>query len=215
MNLSISKIKEILSGIKSIKDDFMYITEDGTVYSTNEFFNYLKILKTDIIGYTLSFKTTEINAFIKNMDKYNSDCRIVTDSFNNLYLHPTVNIRVPIDDDPIYPAILNCHIPNFINLINKVIGYNSIGYDYAIDNIRDNESFNTIISQKAADGVSLFNIDNEYMITLCSRLFPINKKDKVEFKIKNLDSCRSFVGVRIYKTKTTIVEMYIIILNLK
>lgn len=221
MNLSLNQIKEMLEIIKPIKDFYMYISSTGTVYSTDEYYSYLKVLQTNILGYEFSFNFNELTSLIKMIEKHDLSFNVKMDFFGNTFMCPSDRVepvavkKNMVEDEWVSPVIVSTHIPLFMNLIGKVSMYNiNNNYDYYTSTLREDENFNSIISQKAADGVSLFKLDDNYLMTICARFFPINKKDKVDFYIKRIDNNRSFANMKIYKSKTCMIDMYIVILNL-
>jgi hypothetical protein len=76
--------------------------------------------------------------------------------------------------------------------------------NYREENLRSNDRFNSIISSKAADGASLFIINNRYMMYIYSGLLPINKSDKVTLDIYDVDNYSFLVKFIINKGKFTI-----------
>lgn len=61
------------------------------------------------------------------------------------------------------------------------------------DNLKDDEFFLQVLSNKAADGADLYRLDTQHMMYTFSSLHPINKSDRVSCSIYNCDE-RSYIA---------------------
>ena len=108
------------------------------------------------------------------------------------------------------------HIRNIVNLNNKINqivlnNYNNLN----VDNARDNQEFENAISLKTAQGIGLYRISEEYILSIFKGLLPINKKDKTSLSIYDVDYNRFLTRFVISKPKNKVIIVNVMYLKIR
>lgn len=75
-----------------------------------------------------------------------------------------------------------------------------------IDNLKDDESFLDIVSNKAADGANIYGFNKQYLMYTFSSLHPLNKPDVISCSIYPVDNISYLAQFVINKKKWVIYE---------
>ena len=70
---------------------------------------------------------------------------------------------------------------------------------YHVDNLKENDSFNDVLSRKMTEGANLFYLDNKFPMYIFSSLHPVNKSDKISCDIYYCDADSYVAHFIIYK----------------
>ena len=82
------------------------------------------------------------------------------------------------------------------------------GCVYHEDNLKEIDTFNNILAQKSADGMTIFNIANN-LLSIYSNMLPVVKTDMVELNIYNYRVGTALVHYIIHKKKNIKVDIFI------
>lgn len=94
----------------------------------------------------------------------------------------------------------------FSKAINSINEIRKLNKSIIIENLHEDEKFKSIISKKASEGLTLFNV-NGYPLFISKTLIPTNKSDKVALSI--IDLGQTFMGEFVIKKgKNTIFKYY-------
>ena len=76
--------------------------------------------------------------------------------------------------------------------------------DFVVPDLKQDEQFNEIIAKKASDGASLYRINNKYILTIIPGQLSVNKSDKVNLELYDIDNHTFIAKFIINKGKYTI-----------
>lgn len=193
------QFREIIEIAKLLKSDIIYII-GNTIYGTDSNFTYLKQMTFEnTLGINICYEQKLMNDFIKL-------CTNTITLENNSLMS---NIEV------LYVNNEN-HIRNIVNLNNKINqivlnNYNNLN----VDNARDNQEFENAISLKTAQGIGLYRISEEYILSIFKGLLPINKKDKTSLSIYDVDYNRFLTRFVISKPKNKVIIVNVMYLKIR
>lgn len=80
--------------------------------------------------------------------------------------------------------------------------------NYTELNLKDNDIFSDILAMRAAQGASLLTLDDKYDMILYPSLLPVNKPDKVDIDVYEIDDI-SFISKFTIKKKIFNIKLYI------
>ncbi len=185
--MTANAIEELLEYSKALKCDIIRV-RNKTIYGTDNNFIHLRVIKSkfnhefpDMIFYLKDF--TE---FIKQM----------TD-----YIELAIDIPIDISN---FLTIHYEYTDLFDNLIKSVEHHVFHLISLYNEDLKSNDDFNKINSMKAGDGIGLLKLSERYILTLYNGLLPINKSDKVEVNIRDIDNYRYLANFTIIKKKFSI-----------
>ena len=193
------QFREIIEIAKLLKSDIIYII-GNTIYGTDSNFTYLKQMTFEnTVGINICYEQKLMNDFIKL-------CTNTITLENNSLMS---NIEV------LYINNEN-HIRNIVNLNNKINqivlnNYNNLN----VDNARDNQEFENAISLKTAQGIGLYRVSEEYILSIFKGLLPINKKDKTSLSIYDVDYNRFLTRFVISKPKNKVIIVNVMYLKIR
>ena len=183
--------KEFLAfaeALKSMKADILYISPTG-IYGFDTTLTVVKKLNTLFnVRECVVIKTSSLNTFVNSIKDAQEESDIW---IPYVYLEP-VEMKYLIQD-----------------IILKVEYMSSNGRIVHSSNLKNNENFNKIMEMKTGDGSAVLVIDNIYPITLYNNLLPVNKSDKVELDILQLDETSFLARFIITKKKNISIVVYI------
>ena len=175
--MDIKQQKLLTKLVKATKTDMFIINPDGII-GTDKFSTTLTIsrLSTGILTPVEMTKESYVN-----LDKLLFGKSDIPDAeFNQLLIENSIF------------RITTSPIINIFNNIRQCIGIENAVID--IVDLKADPKFNEILSKKAADGNSLYRIDKNYILSIFSGLLPINKNDKVSFRIYDNNTNNSFIA---------------------
>lgn len=172
---------------KSLKQQY-YLMNDKAIMGTDKLYGMLSVIYLDkpcSIDSNISFKKNSLVDFIKHNENYtfNENEYSLCCNDNVFYLVNDISNNIL----QLYSRV--CEVENINNLL------------YTRNNLRDDDNFNNIISYKKNDGMSVYNIENRFIMTLFSGIFPINKSDTVDLNIYHVDSISYLSKFIIHKKK--------------
>lgn len=161
----INIVLDLIDKGKILKDEVICIN-NNKIMGSDKYFNYLTVTSVDTNTVNINYSQSEMNTFLKENQK-----NILQINDDTLYT-PNSKFKLNISNvnrtfDKLYNA--------YLDLCNSDI-------KFYIENVRD-EQFESAISKKTSEGISLYKIDKEYVLTIFKGLLPVNKKDKVSLKI--------------------------------
>lgn len=77
---------------------------------------------------------------------------------------------------------------------------------YRVDNMKDDESFNDVLKRKMSDGAEIYMFNMQYPMSIFSSLHPVNKSDKLQCEIYDINDGTYIAHFIIYKPKYQIHE---------
>ena len=175
--MDVKQQKLLTKLVKATKTDMFIINPDGII-GTDKFSTTLTISRLST-GILTPVEMTK-DAYV-NLDKLlfgKSD--IPDEEFNQLLIQNSIF------------RITTSPIINIFNNIRQCIGIENAVID--IVDLKADPKFNEILSKKADDGNSLYRIDKNYILSIFSGLLPINKNDKVLFRIYDNNTNNSFIA---------------------
>lgn len=193
------QFREIIEIAKLLKSDIIYII-GNTIFGTDSNFTYLKQMTFEnTLGINICYEQKLMNDFIKL-------CTNTITLENNSLMS---NIEV------LYVNNEN-HIRNIVNLNNKINqivlnNHNSMN----VDNARDNQEFENAISLKTAQGIGLYRVSEDYILSIFKGLLPINKKDKTSLSIYDVDYNRFLTRFVISKPKNKVIIVNVMYLKIR
>ena len=190
--MDVKQQKLLTKLVKATKTDMFIINPDGII-GTDRFSTTLTISRLST-GILTPVEMTK-DAYV-NLDKLlfgKSD--IPDEEFNQLLIENSIF------------RITTSPIINIANNIRQCIGIENVVID--IVDLKADPKFNEILSKKAADGNSLYRIDKNYILSIFSGLLPINKNDKVSFRIYDNNTNNSFIAEFNIDKGFTVVTKYI------
>ena len=198
MNSFTLQIRELIEFAKVLKSDIIYIV-GNMIYGTDLNFTYLKQVEYEnTLGITLCYKQHDMNNFIKA-----STLDIVYE--NGLLCSNIEKI------DILNPVLAN----NMNNLFNAINNLSIQPVVHHIDNVRGVDEFEYAIALKSSQGISMYRISEQYILTLFKNLLPINKKDTVSLSIRDVDDYRFISRFIISKPKKVTIQVDIVYLKIK
>ena len=198
MNSFTLQIRELIEFAKVLKSEIIYII-GNMIYGTDSNFTYLKQVEYEnVLEITLCYVQHDMNNFIKA-----STLDIV---YENGMLYSNVE-QIDVTN-PIYANNIN----KLFNAVNMV-SLNPIVYH--MDNIRGIEDFEYGIALKSTQGIYMYKINEEYILSIFKNLLPINKKDSVSITIRDIDNYRFISRFIIFKPKKVTIQVDIVYLKIK
>lgn len=198
MNSFTLQIRELIEFAKVLKSEIVYII-GNMIYGTDSSFTYLKQVEYEnVLGITLCYVQHDMNNFIKA-----STLDIV---YENGILYSNVE-QIDVTN-PVYANNMN----NLFNAVN-MISLNPVVYH--MDNIRGTEDFEYGIALKSTQGIYMYKINEEYILSIFKNLLPINKKDSVSVTIRDIDNYRFISRFIISKPKKVTIQVDIVYLKIK
>lgn len=175
--MDVKQQKLLTKLVKATKTDMFIINPDGII-GTDKFSTTLTISRLST-GILTPVEMTK-DAYV-NLDKLLFGKSDIPDAeFNQLLMQNSIF------------RITTSPIINIFNNIRQCIGIENAVID--IVDLKADPKFNEILSKKAADGNSLYRIDKNYILSIFSGLLPINKNDKVSFRIYDNNTNNSFIA---------------------
>lgn len=175
--MDVKQQKLLTKLVKATKTDMFIINPDGII-GTDRFSTTLTISRLST-GILTPVEMTK-DAYV-NLDKLLFGKSDIPDAeFNQLLIQNSIF------------RITTSPIINIFNNIRQCIGIENAVID--IVDLKADPKFNEILSKKAADGNSLYRIDKNYILSIFSGLLPINKNDKVSFRIYDNNTNNSFIA---------------------
>lgn len=175
--MDVKQQKLLTKLVKATKTDMFIINPDGII-GTDKFSTTLTISRLST-GILTPVEMTK-DAYV-NLDKLLFGKSDIPDAeFNQLLIQNSIF------------RITTSPIINIFNNIRQCIGIENAVID--IVDLKADPKFNEILSKKAADGNSLYRIDKNYILSIFSGLLPINKNDKVSFRIYDNNTNNSFIA---------------------
>jgi len=184
MLITMDELIEIFEYSKALKCDIIRV-RNKTMYGTDNNFIHLRVLKSDL------------NNEFPDMIFYSRDLFEFMKILQSTPDTPNINISKFITIHYEYTNI-------FENLIKNVSHYAFSIISFYNDDLKSNDNFNTINAMKAGDGIGLLKLSERYILTLYNGLLPINKSDKVEVYIRDIDDYRYLANFTIIKKKFSI-----------
>ena len=190
--MDVKQQKLLTKLVKATKTDMFIINPDGII-GTDKFSTTLTISRLST-GILTPVEMTK-DAYV-NLDKLLFGKSDIPDAeFNQLLIQNSIF------------RITTSPIINIANNIRQCIGIENAVID--IVDLKADPKFNEILSKKAADGNSLYRIDKNYILSIFSGLLPINKNDKVSFRIYDNNTNNSFIAEFNIDKGFTVVTKYI------
>lgn len=193
------QFREIIEIAKLLKSDIIYII-GNTIYGTDSNFTYLKQMTFEnTLGINICYEQKLMNDFIKL-------CTNTITLENNSLMSNIEVLHINNQN----------HIRNIVELDNKINqivlnNHNSMN----VDNARDNEEFENAISLKTAQGIGLYRVSEEYILSIFKGLLPINKKDKTSLSIYDVDYNRFLTRFVISKPKNKVIIVNVMYLKIR
>lgn len=218
MNLIINKneFMDIVDLVKAMKTDIFYISGPN-ILGTDSEFRTLKIVRMNSVFPIKVLATTlSLQSFVKG---FSSAMELSIDTETGTIMeYPCIG----------FSSIFNCNLlhPDFYNTIGRIeYLYNISEFlntrkpDVYIQSLHSTDSFLEAMGKKSKDGNLIFDVgqyadtDRHYLISTYSGLLPVNKSDKLNLSIYDLDDSRFMAHFSILKKKLAI-ELYISYLRL-
>ncbi len=188
--ITILELKIIYELAKTLKCEIIKIS-NNCIYGTDCNFAHLKtIIDLDKLDIDLDiiFYIKDLADLLKNNEFINDSQSIYI--FNHLQIHYEF-------------------LDSFNKLIENVYFYSiHIPTSYNNKDLKSNEDFIKINEMKSADGIGLLKLSNDYILTMFTGMLPVNKNDKLELLIKDIDEYRYLTEFIIDKKKFKINAYY-------
>lgn len=193
------QFREIIEIAKLLKSDIIYII-GNTIFGTDSNFTYLKQMTFEnTLGINICYEQKLMNDFIKLCTN--------TITLENNSLMSNIEVLCVNNEN---------HIRNIVNLNNKINqivlnNHNTMN----VDNARDNQEFENAISLKTAQGIGLYRVSEDYILSIFKGLLPINKKDKTSLSIYDVDYNRFLTRFVISKPKNKVIIVNVMYLKIR
>lgn len=199
MNNFTLQFRDVVETAKSLKADIIYI-KGNTIYGVDDNFTYLKQMTFDnILGLEICYNQKLMNDFMKvcTNDIVIQDNSILS-NIETLYINNQNYIKNILT---LNNKINNILLSN-INIMN-------------IDTVRGNEQFESAISLKTSQGIGLYKVNEQYIMSIFKGLLPINKPDKVSLSIYDVDNTRFLTRFVISKPKNKAIIVNVMYLKIR
>lgn len=193
------QFRELVEMTKVLKSDIIYIF-GNIIYGTDSNFTYLKQMTFDnVLGISICYEQKLMNDFIKLCtDTIVLDNNVLLSNIERLYINNDAYIR---------------NILELERKINEMVLVNTNTIN--VDNVRENSQFEHAISLKSAQGIGLYKINEEYILSIFKGLLPINKSDKVSLSIYDINDNRFLSRFIVSKPKNKIITVSVMYLKIR
>ena len=191
MMINKNSLKTIHEVSKSLKCSLICI-KNSLIYGTDENFIHLKYTSQTVTDLNIIFYIGDLNDMMKNIDE-------IPDDEINIFQYLQIHYEFI---DPFDRLIFSAQS----NLLNNRI-------TFTVDDLKANDNFNEINAMKSTEGMALLKLSERYILTLFNGLLPINKADKVQLFITDIDQYRYLTNFVIDKKKykINVLLMYLFI----
>lgn len=167
------------------------------IIGTDENMTYFKVSDFDNINnYLLIYNVNEMREFLRSISI------IDTVSFNGCDIASSVGGRInTFNNDKLF-NINSClsRIGCYINSINPIIENKEL---------KEDDGFNSLLQYKSGNGVGLYKISEEFILSIFKNMLPINKNDYALLNIYDIDSLSFLSKFTIIKKKNIHIRVYI------
>ncbi len=184
MLITMDELIELSEYSKALKCDIIRV-RDKTMYGTDNNFVHLRVIKSDLNNKfpDMIFYSRDLFEFMKLLQ--------FTPDISDINMSKFITIHYEYTN-------------MFENLIKTVSHHTFRIISFYNDDLKSDDNFNTINAMKAGDGIGLLKLSERYILTLYNGLLPINKSDKVEVCIRDIDDYRYLANFTIVKKKFSI-----------
>lgn len=201
MGISLVNLMELIKPLKNNNGDI--IIHNGSIYPAvfdNIVYKYTENRKLQNIdinnkNYLYLRINPELIELYKQVvsEKRDVNIDIIKDNNGTIFIEDILQYNVNSNDMDI--------LKNFSFMYNHYTIYNTMTPTIHIDNLKEYNNFNELLTISSSEGMRFFWID-KYPITYFNGLLPINKPDKVQVDIYDNDQASFIVKYTIIKPKT-------------
>lgn len=185
MLITIDALMELCEYVKAFKCDIILVRSNKTMFGTDTNFTHLRALRTQLNNEfpDIIFHSRDLSDFMKILQFTTETSEIDISKFITIHYE--------------YKDIFDNLIKTVFHHVFRIISFYN-------EDLKNNDNFNTIMAMKAADGVGLLKLSERYILTLYNGLLPVNKSDRVDLYIRDIDDYRYLANFMITKKKFSI-----------
>lgn len=224
--MNIELLLQIVEYTSIIKAGYIMIM-GNYIYGTDVEFTYLKTIDNTVYDKVLMYNVNDMKNFIKNVLS-TPDCELLLYK-GNLYSinknhinmihnminqnpedHRLVNYLSNVEYIEIFNYKYYIRMNSMISNMNIILNNKILYEDY---NLREDTQFESILEHKTADGVSMYRINRQFILSIFTNLLPINKGDEVSLVLYDIDMYKFLAKFSIMKKKQKVkIDIYIMYL---